>query len=52
MIGYFTLKPTSIKRLIRPEERISPFGLINGECGAIRLLRLTNLLSRRSFLSA
>ena len=35
---------------MRPEERISPFGLRNGGCGAIRLLHSTVLLSRISFI--
>ena len=46
MIGHFTLNPTSINRLMRSEERISPFGLMNCECGAIRLLRQEDLFFR------
>ena len=40
MIGYFTLNPTPIDRLVWPEERISPFGQRISECGAMRLLLL------------
>ena len=50
MIGYFALNPTSNNRLMRPEERICPFELRNGEVGAIQLLRLTDFCER-SFLS-
>ena len=46
MTGDFTLNPTSINPLMRPEERIIPFGLKIGNCGAIRLLRITDILSR------
>ena len=52
MIGCFTSKSISTNHLMRPADRIKRFGPIKGENWAIRLLRLTGLFSRSSFLSA